>query len=73
MSSTLAPTITLAPGLGKPAVFGTAGEIAQNLDPAAWYRLSEGEGTKGAKVHDWAYRDLADIEATYYGEGRPGM
>jgi SRSO17 transposase len=59
--------------VGKPAVFGTAGEIAQDLDPAAWHRLSAGEGTKGARLHDWAYLELADIEATDYGEGRPGM
>lgn len=59
--------------VGKPAVFGTAGEIAQDLDPAAWHRLSAGEGTKGARLHDWAYLELADIEATDYGEGRPGV
>jgi SRSO17 transposase len=58
--------------VGKLAVFGTAGEIAQDLDPAArhrlsagnaWHRLSAGEGTKGARLHDWAYLELADIEA----------
>src|SRR5256885_5285238 len=37
------------------------------------HRLSAGEGTKGARLHDWAYLELADIEATDYGEGRPGM
>ena len=59
--------------VGKPAVFGTAGEIAQDLDPAAWHRLSAGEGTKGARLHDWADLELADIKATDYGEGRPGV
>lgn len=59
--------------MGKPAVFGTAGEIAQDLDPAAWHRLSAGEGTKGARLHDWAYLELADIEATDYGKGRKGV
>ena len=39
---------------GKPAVSGTADEIARSLDPAAWERLSAGEGTKGARPHDWA-------------------
>jgi SRSO17 transposase len=71
MSLALATTITLAPVLGKPAVFGIAGEIAQNLDPAALHRLSAGDGTKEARLHDWAYLELADIEATDYGEGRP--
>ena len=59
--------------VGKPTVFGTAGEIAQDLDPVAWHRLSAGEGTKGARLHDWAYLELADIEATDYGEGRPAV
>ena len=59
--------------VGKPAVFGTAGEIAQDLDPAAWHRLSAGNGTKGARLYDWAYLELADIEATDYGEGRTGV
>ena len=56
--------------VGKPAVFGTAGEIAQELDAAAWHRLSAGEGTKGARLHDWAYLELADIEADDDSEGR---
>lgn len=58
---------------GKPAVFGAAGEIAQDLDPAAWNRLSAGEDTRGARLHDWAYLELTDIEATDYGEGRTGV
>lgn len=57
----------------KAAVFGTAGEIAQDLDPSAWHRLSAGAGTKGARLHEWAYLETADIEATYYGEGHPGV
>src|SRR5690606_907882 len=40
---------------GKPAVAGTAHEIARDLDPGAWQRLSAGDGTKGARLHDWAY------------------
>ena len=38
----------------KPPVAGTAEEIAQGLDPSAWQRLSAGEGTKGARLYDWA-------------------
>ncbi|MGE5946949.1 MAG: IS701 family transposase, partial [Betaproteobacteria bacterium] len=48
----------------KPRVAGTAEEIAQGLDASAWQRLSAGEGTKGERLHDWAYCELADIEAT---------
>jgi SRSO17 transposase len=57
---------------GKPPIAGTADEIAQNLDPSAWQRLSAGEGTKGARLHDWAYLELADLEAREYDEERPG-
>ena len=57
----------------KPAVAGRADEIAQELDPAAWQRLSAGEGTKGARLHDWAYFELADLDAAEYNEARSGM
>lgn len=54
---------------GKQPVAGTADEIADQLDPSAWRRLSAGEGTKGARLHDWAYVELADLDATeFYGE-----
>ena len=26
-----------------------------HIDPSSWKRLSAGEGTKGARLHDWAY------------------
>jgi len=58
---------------GKPPVAGTADEIAQSLDPSAWRRLSAGEGTKGARLHDWAYLELADLEAGEYNEERSGL
>ena len=41
-------------------VAGTAGAVAQGLSPSDWVRLSAGEGTKGARLHDWAYLELAD-------------
>ena len=49
---------------GKPlAVAGTAKEIAGALPQDAWRRLSAGEGTKGPRLHDWAYLELADLDA----------
>src|SRR3954447_24054158 len=48
---------------GKPPVAGTAAEIAGNLDPFAWRRLSAGAGAKGERLFDWAYLELADLEA----------
>ena len=49
--------------IGKPEVAGTAEAIARGLEPSAWVRLSAGEGTKGARLYDWAYLELADLEA----------
>jgi SRSO17 transposase len=58
---------------GKPAVAGTADEIARGLDPSVWRRLSAGEGTKGARLHDWGYCELADLDAAEYDEERSGL
>ena len=58
---------------GKPAVAGTAAEIARDLAPSAWQRLSAGEGTKGARLHDWAYLELADLHADEYDETKSGL
>lgn len=59
--------------IGKPPVAGTAAEIAEGLDPAAWQRLSAGKGTKGERLHDWAYLELADLEAAEYDEHSSGL
>jgi len=50
----------------KQIVRGTAAKIAQNLAKSAWRRLSAGDGTKGARLHDWAYLELADLDAGEY-------
>jgi hypothetical protein len=57
----------------KPRVAGTADEIAREHDPALWQRLSSGAGTKGERLHDWAYCELADLDAAEYNEGQPGL
>lgn len=56
----------------KPVVAGTATQIASDLDPAAWHRLSAGNGTKGARLHDWAYLELADLDADEYADSLSG-
>src|SRR5690242_3169212 len=56
----------------KPPVAGTAEAIARALPASAWARLSAGEGTKGPRLHDWAYLELADLEAAEYGDGLSG-
>jgi SRSO17 transposase len=47
----------------EPVVAGTAEAIGQALDASAWQPLSAGEGTKGARLYDWAYLALADLGA----------
>jgi SRSO17 transposase len=56
-----------------PAVAGTAEEAAADLPPAAWRRLSAGEGTKGPRLHDWAYLELAHLEADEHVAGADGL
>ena len=50
----------------KQFVRGTAAKIARSLPKTAWRRLSSGEGTKGPRLHDWAYLELADLDAGEY-------
>ena len=57
----------------KPPVAGTAAAIADNLDPSAWHRLSAGAGAKGERLFDWAYLELADLDATEYDESLSGL
>jgi len=54
-------------------VGGTAKDIAESLAETAWQRLSAGEGTKGERLHDWAYLDLADLDADEYNDALTGL
>jgi SRSO17 transposase len=51
----------------------TAGDIAQNLPSACWRRLSAGKGTKGPRLYDWAYVELATLDGGAYGASRAGL
>ena len=55
------------------AIAGTARDIAESLPEAAWRRLSAGDGTKGERLHDWVYLDLADLDAGDYDEAFTGI
>jgi SRSO17 transposase len=59
--------------IGKPPVAGTAAQIADGLEADIWRRLSAGAGTKGGRLHDWAYLELADLEAAEYDESQSGL
>jgi len=56
-----------------PIVFGTAKEVANSLPHGAWQRLSAGDGTKGPRLHDWAYVELAHLGAGEYVDGAEGL
>jgi len=56
-----------------PVIAGTAEGIARELPASAWRRLSAGEGTKGPRLHDWAYLELADLGADGYIAGFEGL
>jgi SRSO17 transposase len=58
-------------GKQKP-VAGTAAEIAQSLPEKDWRRLTSGDGTKGPRWHDWAYLELADLDASQYNNDLTG-
>ncbi len=54
-------------------IAGTAESVAQGLAAGDWKRLSAGDGTKGPRLYDWAYLELADIDASEYGEANSGL
>ena len=60
--------------LGKPQLFaGTAEEIAKMQRPSDWRRLSAGAGTKGPRLHDWCYLELADLEGEEFNDDSRGL
>ena len=56
----------------SPPVAGTAEKIAKALPAEVWRRLSAGDGTKGPRQYDWAYVELADLEAEEYSDDLTG-
>lgn len=56
----------------KQVVSGSAAAIAQGLPKEAWRRFSSGEGTKGPRLHDWTYLELADLDASQYNDQLSG-
>jgi SRSO17 transposase len=54
-------------------VSGSATKLAENLGASVWRRLSSGEGSKGPRLHDWAYLELADLDAGEYNDALKGQ
>ena len=59
-------------GKAKP-IAGTAESVAQGLAPSDWKRLSAGDGAEGPRLYDWAYVELADLDASEYDASRSGL
>jgi SRSO17 transposase len=57
----------------KRPLAGPAEEIAEDLDASAWQRLSAGEGSKGERLYDWAYCELADLDVGEYNKVLSGL
>jgi len=52
---------------------GSAEEIAKTLPSSDWQRLSAGAGTKGPRLHDWSYLELANLEAEEFNNENHGL
>jgi len=55
------------------AVAGSASAITKALQPSDWRCLSAGAGTKGPRLHDWVYLELADLQAEEVEAEKPGL
>ncbi|UPJ77120.1 transposase [Bradyrhizobium sp. 187] len=55
------------------ATAGTAADLARTRRPSDWKRLSVGAGTKGPRLHDWCYLELADLEAEQFNSANDGL
>jgi len=52
---------------------GTAADLARTRRSSDWKRLSAGAGTKGPRLHDWCYLELADLEAEQFNSANDGL
>ena len=56
----------------QPFMVDAAENVARSLPEDAWQGLSAGDGTKGPRLHDWAYLPLARLDADEYVDGAEG-
>src|SRR5207244_10146576 len=55
------------------SVSGTAADIASTRRSSDWKRLSAGDGTKGPRLHDWCYLELADLDPEEFNNANQGL
>src|SRR5450756_1593923 len=53
-------------------ISGNAADIASMRRSSDWKRLSAGDGTKGPRLHDWCYLELADLDAGQFNSANAG-
>src|SRR5260370_30355817 len=54
-------------------VSGPAADIASTRRSSDWKRLSAGDGTKGPRLHDWCYLELADLDVEEFNSANQGL
>jgi len=54
-------------------ISGNAADIASTRRSSDWKRLSAGDGTKGPRLHDWCYLELADHDAEEFNNTNQGL
>jgi len=47
--------------------------LASTRRSSDWKRLSAGDGTKGPRLHDWCYLELADLDAGQFNSANDGL
>ena len=52
--------------IDHPSADAAVQDGVKDADPEGWVRLSAGEGTKGARLHDWSYHQLGDVDPEDY-------
>jgi SRSO17 transposase len=51
---------------------GTAEQIAKDIPQSDWQRVSAGDGTKGPRLYDWCYLELASLDAEEFNVANHG-
>src|ERR1700728_2979489 len=55
------------------SIAGKAADIARTRRSSDWKHLSSGAGTKGPRLHDWCYLELADLDVEEFSSANQGL
>ena len=62
--------------LGQTAIrrrHGLREDVARTRRSSDWKRLSAGDGSKGPRLHDWCYLELADLDVEEFSSANQGL